>query len=266
MNSTCRLPFNFDPKPLQIDLENVKATDWVRHFNSDYFDGNWEGVALRSIGGVGNQIYPDPHSVGEVLDTDLLKRCPNITAAVRSFECEIRSARLLRLTPGSKIREHRDYNLGFSDGEVRLHVPIITNAYVQFYLNGRRVEMAEGECWYLDFSLPHKVANNGDVDRVHLVVDCKLNDWLRSQLSACEAATETLDLQAADKRGGWEEFRLFVLESPDVQAVLRETDDRRAFVDLVVAEGASSGFIFSAEEVEDDIHKARRTWFERWID
>jgi quercetin dioxygenase-like cupin family protein len=38
--------------------------------------------------------------------------------------------------------------------------------------------MHEGELWYLDFSQKHRVENNGATDRIHLVMDCKVNDWL----------------------------------------------------------------------------------------
>jgi hypothetical protein len=40
--------------------------------------------------------------------------------------------------------------------------------------------MNEGECWYLNVNFPHKVANRGATDRVHLVIDCAVDDWLRA--------------------------------------------------------------------------------------
>jgi quercetin dioxygenase-like cupin family protein len=54
----------------------------------------------------------------------------------------------------------------------------VTNKRVEFYLAGERVPMHEGELWYLDFSQKHRVENNGTTDRIHLVMDCKVNDWL----------------------------------------------------------------------------------------
>jgi hypothetical protein len=43
--------------------------------------------------------------------------------------------------------------------------------------------MAPGEGWYLRLSDPHTVANRGDTDRVHLVIDARMNDWLAEQMS-----------------------------------------------------------------------------------
>jgi quercetin dioxygenase-like cupin family protein len=61
---------------------------------------------------------------------------------------------------------------------VRLHIPITTNAQLEFYLNKQRVIMQEGECWFLNFNYPHAVNNLGKTDRIHLVMDCNVNDWL----------------------------------------------------------------------------------------
>ena len=39
--------------------------------------------------------------------------------------------------------------------------------------------MQPGECWYINANLLHRVSNKGVTDRIHLVVDCLVNDWLR---------------------------------------------------------------------------------------
>jgi hypothetical protein len=33
------------------------------------------------------------------------------------------------------------------------------------------------EAWYLDLNLPHRVANRSAVNRIHLVVDCVIDEW-----------------------------------------------------------------------------------------
>jgi hypothetical protein len=38
--------------------------------------------------------------------------------------------------------------------------------------------MAAGSSWYLRLSDPHSVANRGLTDRVHLVIDAVVNDWI----------------------------------------------------------------------------------------
>ena len=80
------------------------------------------------------------------------------------------------------IKEHTDYNLGYEDGEVRLHILVVSSAEVEFVVNGNPVAMGEGDVWYVNFNLPHWVHNRSAVDRVHLVVNCVVNDWLDAHL------------------------------------------------------------------------------------
>jgi hypothetical protein len=176
-----RLPLDFDPAPLKADLERIAPGEWTPHFNTGYYEGEWSVAPLRSVGGVINQIYPDPTKGDQFADTELMARCPNIRSVLTRLKCPLLSARLLKLTAGSVIREHRDYNLGYEDGEIRLHLPVQTHPAVEFYLAGERIVMNEGESWYLNFNLPHRVANLGPTDRIHLVADCVLDEWLRAR-------------------------------------------------------------------------------------
>ena len=182
--SSARLPLTVDPAGLQADVDALEQGDWVPHFNTRYYEGDWSGAALRAVGGVADRLYPDPTAGDRFADTPILDRCPHTRAAIAAFECPLLAVRFLRLGPGSRIREHSDYNLSVDDGEIRIHMPVTTNPAVQFYLDGAPVEMSPGEVWYLDLNLPHAVVNAGSVPRVHLVVDCVVDDWLRDLVRA----------------------------------------------------------------------------------
>ena len=190
MPDAAKLPFHFDVARLQADLANIVADEFVPHFNTAYYSGDWSAVPLRSVGGRTDQIYPDPTSKNNFADTPLLARCPYLRAVLAQFHCPLQAVRLLRLKVGAVIKEHRDHELGFEDGEVRLHIPVITNPEVEFTLNQIRILMNEGECWYLNVNQPHRVANRGTADRIHLVIDCVVNDWLREQLLGAAAAAK----------------------------------------------------------------------------
>ena len=141
MRETFRLPFNFDAGPLRADLSALSDDDWVPHFNTRYYEGDWSAAALRSVGGRTGQIYPDPAAREPFADTPLAARCPNVRAVLQRFACPLLSVRFLKLAAGSVIREHRDLNLGYEDGELRLHIPVQTNPQVEFYLNGRQISL-----------------------------------------------------------------------------------------------------------------------------
>jgi hypothetical protein len=192
MIASLKLPFRFDPDRLTADLGLIAAEEWVPHFNKSIYEGDWSGVALRSFGGKAIQLYPDPTATDRFADTELVTRCPYYLEVLATFQCLLTSVRLLRLRAGSSIAEHRDYKLGYEDGEVRLHVPVVTDQDVAFFLAGERVPLAVGECWYLNVNLPHRVENRSRIDRIHLVIDCVVNDWLaqffRKDVSGKDAA------------------------------------------------------------------------------
>ncbi len=54
------LPFEFDADHLRADLDQISSNEWRPHFNTAIYEGEWSEVVLRSIGGISNQIYPDP--------------------------------------------------------------------------------------------------------------------------------------------------------------------------------------------------------------
>lgn len=179
-----KLPLEFDAELLAAEVAALDADEWVPHFNAAYYEGDWSGVSLRSVGGLTKMLFSDPSRRDQIADTPLVARCPGLAAAMGEFHCPLEAVRLLRLGPHARIREHSDIDLGLEIGELRVHVPVTSNPEVAFYLDGQRVDMQPGEAWYMELSLPHRVENDGAGDRVHLVVDCLLNDWLAEMLEA----------------------------------------------------------------------------------
>jgi len=186
--SSLKLALSFDGEKLARDLEGILSTEFIPHFNTRYYEGDWSVVPLRSIGGRPDHIYPDPTQTQKFADTPLLDRCPYVREVLASFQCQLQAVRFLRLKAGSVIKEHTDYNLSFEDGELRLHIPVTTNPDVDFVLDRKRVVMNPGEVWYHNFNLPHSVANRGATDRIHLVIDCFVNDWMRDLILQAQHA------------------------------------------------------------------------------
>ena len=77
----------------------------------------------------------------------------------------------MRLRAGGRILRHSDPLHTIAKDLVRLHVPVVTNPQVRFTVNDVRVPLAVGETWHVDVRFPHEVANEGEADRVHLVMD-----------------------------------------------------------------------------------------------
>jgi hypothetical protein len=181
-----RLPIAFDPERLAADLARLESAEWTRHFVRDNYEGDWSVLPLRAPVGETHpvrMIGAAPSDKGWY-DTPLLDRCPSFTELLAAFRCPINSARLMRLGPGSVIREHRDPDLAAEQGFARLHVPVRTSPDVEFRVAGRAVVMESGSCWYLRLSEPHSAHNHGREARVHLVFDAVMNDWLAALLDS----------------------------------------------------------------------------------
>ena len=185
MISHAHLPFSV---PLQSFREEIGALrqTWQPHFNTRQYEGDWSALSLRSPGGKSDGIMPDVRE-GEVFKNTLLfNQCPTIQNWIRIFQCPVMAIRLLKLNAGASIKEHRDHELSFEQGEARLHIPVFTNDDVWFYINDVALQMKPGDCWYMNANLPHRVINKGLTDRIHLVVDCRVNDWLKEQFSSAQ--------------------------------------------------------------------------------
>jgi hypothetical protein len=181
-----KLPFAFDRDLLAADLRRLSSSQWIAHFVTQNYQGDWSVMPLRAQAGARHpvqMIYSDPTATA-FEDTPMLAECRYLRTVLDTFACPLQAVRLMRLTPGSVIREHTDNDLCFEQGSVRIHIPVITNDGVTFELNRSRVILDAGSCWYLRLSDPHSVANRGDADRVHLVIDASVNEWVETTFAA----------------------------------------------------------------------------------
>jgi hypothetical protein len=260
---SCRLPLTFAADDLARDLLAIAGDDWVAHFNAGYHDGGWSGITLRGIGGNARTLFPGHAQTESYTDTPLRARCPRIDAALAHLQCPVGPVRLLRLSAGGVIREHRDQGLCMERGLARLHVPILTGSDVEFYLDNDRVSMAPGECWYLNFDLPHRVQNLGTTDRVHLVIDCTVNDWLRQHILTATAATTSSVPDSSQTR--FEQFRALVLGNAALIEALYPIEAPDVFIARVVDLGRQQGFRFTVQEVAAAMRLGARIGAGRWI-
>jgi hypothetical protein len=180
-----KLLLPFDLKAMQTELLST-ANQWQPHINTFHYSGSWAVMSLRSPGGSHKNIIPDLIGENEFIDTLYMYQFPSVKNLLQSLDCPIMAVRFLNLQAGAVIKQHTDAELALEKGEARLHFPVFTNPEVEFYCEDERIFLLEGECWYLNANLPHRVTNNSDRDRVHLVVDCKVNDWLTNMINSSD--------------------------------------------------------------------------------
>lgn len=181
-----QLPFFFDAGLLQKEVDALSAQTWLPHYQVKHYEGEWAAIPLRSIGGKTDDIIISPSENPDYRDTLFLDKSPYLKAVLQNFKCPLQAVRLLKLNAGSHIKEHRDAELNFERGEIRLHIPVRTHADVDFFLDKERLTLQEGECWYMNFNLPHAINNNSPINRVHLVIDAVVNDWVKAIFNSTE--------------------------------------------------------------------------------
>ena len=83
------------------------------------------------------------------------------------------TALLINLPAGKKIGLHTDVGENFEQSR-RIHIPIQTNEECLFSVEEDTRNLKEGEIWEINNTgKNHKVVNNGNTDRIHLLVDWK---------------------------------------------------------------------------------------------
>ena len=189
MEGAIRLPLRFDVDRLRQDLELLEnSNQW--HSHPDYTvaeAGDWTAIALISPSGSYDDARSLKYSGGEGVPTQLLADSSYLGEVVGAFKTRVHRARLMNLKPGTQIREHRDYGsqrYSFERGFIRVHIPIRTHEKAAWRLRRVKIHMQPGESWYLNVCLPHSVENLSEINRVHLVLDMEVNDWVRTLFPA----------------------------------------------------------------------------------
>lgn len=100
------------------------------------------------------------------LELDLLID-PIVEDLIDRFGGKLMQRSITLLPAHEDIREHTDE---VSDLR-RFHVAIKTNEEVIFYCGNSKINMKVGDCWEFDYKKWHKVLNDGNTDRVHLLID-----------------------------------------------------------------------------------------------
>jgi Aspartyl/Asparaginyl beta-hydroxylase len=210
-----QLPVTFDAAKLQEEVRQLASGYWKQHYNKKDYEGSWSVIPLRSLFGnmdanFSVQVSANPHI--KYLDTALMQHCPYIQQVLAYFECEKLSVRLMNLSAGAIIKEHKDDELNLESGEARFHIPVQTNAQVSFFVDNELIPLKEGECWYLNLSLKHSVSNEGESDRIHLVVDCVVNDWVKTMAERTDIIKKEFDFVEEEKQYSEEEKKLIIAQ------------------------------------------------------
>jgi aspartyl/asparaginyl beta-hydroxylase (cupin superfamily) len=195
-----QLPFYFDVKKMQEELLQIDHNAWQLHYQKLHYEGDWSAIPLRSVNGDASNIFISPEANPQYKDTVFLDKCTYFKEVLSTFKCTLLAVRFLKLNAGAVIKEHKDADLCYEKGEIRIHIPVVTNDQVEFYLDKEKMLIQEGDCWYMNFNLPHSLNNKSKVNRVHLVIDAVVNDWVHELFAQHCSNKKIMDEPGYDDR------------------------------------------------------------------
>lgn len=221
-----QLPLLFDADALAREVLAIDESDWKPHPQG--FAGNSMLPLVAVDGDPANETFAGP-----MLPTPSLRACPYLQQVIASFGATVGRSRLMRLSGQAEVSRHFDQGYYWAD-RVRVHVPIVTQPTVRFECGDMAINMAAGECWIFDTWRMHRVINDADDSRIHLVVDTVGGSEFWDQVGRGRA-------HGAPQRGQWEPRHVpfapgagveFPLESFNVPVVMNPWEMRIHFAQL----------------------------------
>lgn len=158
-----QLPLSYDAAALAAEIEAIDDALWRPHPQG--FAGNSMLPLVAVDGDPANEEF-----AGRMQPTPHLEQCPYVMQVLASFGATVGRTRLMRLMGQAEVTRHVDQGYYWAE-RVRVHVPIVTQPSVRFECGDAAINMAEGECWIFDTWRQHRVLNDSERSRVHLVCD-----------------------------------------------------------------------------------------------
>lgn len=158
-----QLPLLYDADRLRTEIDMLGDDAWRPHPQG--FHGNSMLPLIAVDGDPADESFS-----GAMLPTPELQRCPYLMQTLESLGATLGRTRLMRLAGRAEVARHVDQGYYWAE-RVRVHVPVLTQPSVRFECGDAAVNMAAGECWIFDTWREHRVMNDSDDTRIHLVAD-----------------------------------------------------------------------------------------------
>lgn len=158
-----QLPLVFDAEAMAAEIEALGPDGWLPHPTG--YAGN-DFLPLISVDG-------EPHNEsfrGPMQPTSWLAQCPYLVQVLAALGATLGRTRLMRLSGQAEVTPHVDLNYYWHQ-RMRVHLPVVTQPTVRFICGVAEINMKAGECWLFDTWSRHRVLNDADRPRIHLVAD-----------------------------------------------------------------------------------------------
>jgi len=116
----------------------------------------------------------------EAVNLPAMQQLPGVMDSVLNVMRLVQGVRLGRvlitkLAPGKKIAPHSDVMGAYSKYYTRYHLALQGLPGSLFNCGDETVQMMTGELWWFDAAAEHSVINNSQDDRVHMLIDIRID-------------------------------------------------------------------------------------------
>lgn len=193
-SSFLRLNDRFDVTTIRESVEQLPAEKWLEPERERLLDVQRDTQALLMV-------HFEEHKYRKPEHRELYSGLRNAVEPVIDYISNyyrdngfIVRLMLEKLVPGGKVPKHTDAGYSLLNSH-RIHLPIVTNDDVVFYVGGEEINMQAGELWEINNATVHAVENRGTEDRIHLIVD-----WMPNYAGRSEE--EVLAADQSQENGG----------------------------------------------------------------
>ena len=125
---------------------------------------------------LGSYDYPAMDKLADVL-VPVLRPLLNDVLKVT----ELGRVLIVNLKAGGLVDEHIDEGT-YADHFARFHVVVSTNPFCYNITGGEAAHWPVGECWWFDHKQAHSAVNQGETDRVHIIIDAVTSEFPMPQV------------------------------------------------------------------------------------
>lgn len=172
--------YQFDPVPLLHQLQRQpqlwKADTYLRDYPQGPF-GDTETVFLRFPPASVSELEQGTKDQHECVWMDGMIHLPAARRLIFDLMMKVEGERIGRvminkLRPGGRIYPHADTPV-HADYWDRYHLVLQSSPGCNFRCGDETLYLPPGQVWWFQNALEHEVANNGAVERVHMIVDIR---------------------------------------------------------------------------------------------
>jgi len=175
---------NFDVNELSNYLKSYDKEWYINKSNQESYLSQRESVSYFITDAFNAHQNSKPYINSVVsLDPKLVELVvePIILELEKMVDGKYAKSLLAKLPAGKRIYPHVDQGAAHSTYLMvirRFHIAITTNDDVWFQIGSTKQHMNVGECWEINQNIMHQVWNDGNTDRIHLIVDIFPYKWL----------------------------------------------------------------------------------------